>query len=196
MVIKLKSKTPDIRFLSDMKEVLCDKEWGKKAADDELYYMYRGLKRKKDLRYDITVIPAKMLGCEFNKTKGHKHNARYGELYMVLSGSAIYLMQKIEKGKVKDVFAVRAKKGQAAIVPPLYGHVTINPSKKETLKMANWVAEKCKSAYGPYVKKQGACYYYTKKGWTKNKKYGKIPLLRFERPLRQLPKSLNFLYGN
>ena len=203
MEINLKSKKPDIRFLKDMKEVLYNQKWAKKAPNFELYYMYRGLKRKNDLRYDITVIPARLVGQEFAKTKGHEHFNNYGELYIVLRGQAIYLMQKYasknnsrSQGQIKDVYAVKAKKGDVVIVPPKYGHITINPSKKKTLEMANWLDERSGHIYDDIAKKQGACYYYTKNGWIKNKKYARVPKLRFEKPLKRMPKNLDFLHGN
>ncbi len=178
----------DIRFLNDMKKVLYDQEWAKNAPNFELYYMDRGIEKNNELRYDITTIPSRMLGKEFVKTKGHEHVGEYGEGYMVLEGEAIYLMQKYTKGKVEDIYAVKAKKGDVAIIPPYYGHITINPSNK-TLKMANWVSEECKSCYDLFQKKQGACYYYTKSGWVKNKKYKNIPKLRFEKPLQNITKA-------
>ena len=80
---------------------------------DRLYYMYRGIKEDGDLRYDITIIPAKMLGMEFNKTKGHYHPESYGELYIVLEGEAIYLLQKLDQeGEIEDVYMVEAQKGE------------------------------------------------------------------------------------
>lgn len=178
----------DIRFLEDMKKVLYDQEWAKNASNFELYYMDRGLERKGELRYDITTIPPRMLGKEFVKTKGHEHIGKYGEGYMVLEGEAIYLMQKYKENQVQDIYAVKAKKGDVIIIPPYYGHVSINPS-KETLKMANWVSEQCKSCYDLFTEKQGACYYYTKSGWIKNNKYKNIPELRFENPLKNITKA-------
>src|SRR4030042_2389134 len=111
---------PDIRYLNDMKKVLYDQKWAKTAPNFELYYMYRGIKTRDDLRYDITVIPPRMLGKEFVKTKGHEHTGNFGELYTVLEGKAIYLLQKYEKGKknkIKDVYCVKAKKGESVIIP-------------------------------------------------------------------------------
>jgi len=201
---KIENRKPDIRFLYDMKKVLYDKEWLKKAPNFPLYYMYRGIKRKRGLRYDITIIPPRMLGKEFTKTKGHGHSGNFGEIYIVLKGKAIYLLQKYasrdisrscskyKKGRIEDVYAIRAKKSDIAVIPPGYSHVTINPTSKE-LKEANWCNEKCKNIYDLYEKKQGACYYYTKSGWIKNKNYGKIPKLRFKKPLKSMPQNLNFL---
>jgi glucose-6-phosphate isomerase len=133
-----------------------------------------------------------MLGKEFVKTKGHRHLGKYGEAYIVLEGEAIYLMQK-EDETVKDAYAVKSGKGDVIIIPPYYGHVTINPSKEKELKMANWVCNGCKSDYSPYEKKGGACYFYTEDGWIKNENYQNLPALRFEEPLESLPQDLNFL---
>jgi len=201
------STKPDIRYLKDMKEVIYDKQWLKTAPESlELYYMYRGInpaqilpkakimagKEKRGLRCDITVIPSRMLGQEFVKTKGHYHSDKYQEVYMVLNGEAIFLFQK-NKGKiVEDVLAIKAQKGDVIIVPPNYGHITINPSKQE-LKIANWISENCQNVYSIFKKMKGACYFYTKNGWIKNKNYSKIPKLRFEKPLKSMPKNLDFL---
>jgi len=192
----IKNKTPDIRFLNDMKTVVYDKDWLKTAKNFKAYYMYRGIETKANLRYDITVIPQHMMGKEFIKTKGHYHIGAYPEIYIVLKGQAIYLMQKKGNGKeISDVFAIQAKAGDIAVIPPYYGHVTINPS-KQPLQMANWVSEDCKSDYGLYEKNQGACYFYTKQGWIKNPKYSQVPDLRFEKPVRKLPENWEgFLEG-
>ena len=137
MVYKYK-KNMEIRKLNDMREVLADKDFAKNSPNIDLYSMYRGLKTNGKLRYDETVVFPKMLGNEFNKTKGHYHIGAYPELYMVLEGTAIYLLQKRNaEGNIEDVFAVTVKAGECAVMPPLYGHVTVNPSETEELKMAN-----------------------------------------------------------
>lgn len=195
MEIDLSKLTPDIRHLNDARGVLYDQDFAKNSPDMDLYFMYRGLEQKNNLRYDITLIPSKILGKEFNKTKGHYHVGKWQELYIVLEGKAIYLLQKKnEKGEIEDVFAVHASKGECVIMPPSYGHVTINPSETEELKMANWISEDCKSDYSDYEKNAGACYFYTKDGnWVKNPNYKNIPDLRFEEPLKEIPQNLDFL---
>ena len=194
MEVDLKGKTPDIRHLHDMKDVIYDKEWLKTAPNLELYYMYRGLKEKNGLRYDITVIPSRMLGKEFTKTKGHEHVRSYPEIYIVLEGEAIYFMQKQKQDVIEDVYAVKAKKGDVIIVPSYYAHITINPSNQD-LKMANWMATEAKSNYDPIQKMQGACHFYTIDGWIKNKNYKQVPELRFEEPKKSIPEDLSFLKG-
>ena len=185
-------KKPNIRYLYDIKEVLYDKNWLEKAPNLELYYMYRGVEEKSGLIYDITIIPGQMLGKEFTKTKGHQHIGKFGEVYIVLAGQAIFFMQKYEDDKVKDVYAVKSKKGDVVIIPSNYEHITINPLQKE-LKVGNWISKNCKNNYKTIEKMQGACYFYTSKGWIKNKNYKKIPILRFEKPLKLIPKNLDFL---
>jgi len=191
----IKKVEPDIRRLKDIKDVIFDEEWYK-TADPELplYYMYRGIEKKDGLRHDITVIPSQTLGKEFIKTLGHYHQ-KYGELYNVLEGEAIYLLQKREQGeegKISDVYFINAKNGQAIIVPPQYAHFTINASLND-LKMANWNIDPCPFDYEPVKRMKGACYYYTKSGWVKNMKYEIVPLLREEQPLKAMPQNLDFL---
>ncbi len=194
----IKNKTPDIRHLFDMKEVIFDKEWLEKQENIELYYMYRGLgltnndKQKIEsarLRYDITVIPPLTLGKEFNKTAGHYHGdttkgISYPEIYEVLEGEAYYLMQSIIKDdSVNDTYFVHAIAGDKVIIPPNYGHFTINASNKN-LVMANWVCLDCISDYDKVKEKRGACYYAVlknkidEKNWIPNKNYFNIPELR------------------
>jgi len=193
--VKLKTKIkPEVRFLDDMKEVLYDKEWAKKAPNFKLYYVYRGVKKKGELRYDITVIPPRILGKEFVKTKGNRNSNNFQELYTVLEEEAIILMQKM-KGKIaKDAVVFKLKRGDWIIIPSDYYIVVINPSKK-ILKTANWVSEKNKNIYKELEKMEGACYYYTKSGWIKNRNYKKVPKLQFKKPLKSIPKNFDFLYG-
>jgi len=189
-----------------MKEVIFDQEWLKKQENKELYYMYRGMglseedKKKIEtarLRYDITVIPPLMLGKEFNKTAGHYHceaanGVSYPEIYEVLSGEAYYLMQySIENNFVKDTYFVHAVAGDKVIIPPNYGHFTINAGDKD-LAMANWVCLDCVSDYSEVKEKRGACYYAVKNppnpllqrenymdiNWLSNKNYREVSKLR------------------
>lgn len=183
----------DIRFAKDLLPVLSYPDELKN--DFPAYYMFRdSYYAEKDwekikefnLRYDITFIPANKIGEEFIKTYGHYHpeaenGFSYAEIYEVLEGEALFIVQKERVGKIEDVVVVEAKRGDKVIVPPNYGHVTINPSEKE-LKTANWVCRSFNSIYEPYTERRGACYYYTTEGWIKNEKYGNIPEIRFAKP--------------
>jgi len=189
-----KQKASEVRYLFDLKKILYDKNWFKRTKNFPVYYIWRNVKQKNGLRYDVTIIPSKMLGQEFVKTKGHYHSGRHGEIYIILKGEGIFLIQREKNGKIKDVYSVKAKKGDHVVIPPRYGHVTINPSSKK-LEMANWISKKCKSDYKRIERKEGGCYYYLKSGWIKNKNYKSVPKLRFEKPKRKMPENLGFLYG-
>jgi len=194
--IDLKDKTPKVRKLSDMKTVVYDQEWIKTAPDTDLYYMYGDLIEEGILKYSITVVKPKMLGGEFDKTKGHTHIGDYKETYTVLEGDAIYLMQKTNNDVVEDVYAVMAKKGESIIIPSGYGHVTINVGKK-VLKTGDWRNVNCKQNYSLFEKLHGACYYYILENgeakWIKNENYKSVPELRFKEPLKSIPQDLSFL---
>ena len=183
---------PKIRFLKEMKEVLFDQKWLKTAANLKLYYMYRAVKQKGELRYDITVIPHKMLGKEFVKTKGNRNSNNYPELYTVLQGEALFLLQKSEGKIVKQASFSKLKKGDWIIAQPDEYIIAINPLKK-TLKLANWVSKKNKNIYETIEKMKGACYFYTENGWIKNKNYKSVPKLKIKKPLKKAPKDLSFL---
>ena len=114
-----------IRSLKEMKSVLYDQKWYKKAKNFPVYYVWRGVKWEGDLRYDITIIPPKMLGQEFPKTKGHHHLNHFQELYQVLEGETFYFIQKGKGKNVKDCYVIKAKKGDFIIIPFNAGHLKI-----------------------------------------------------------------------
>lgn len=192
----------DVRKLHDMEDVLFDKEWfeGTETRNNDMYYMFRDLAKSdadlqtiktNHLRYDITVIPPGMLGSEFIKTVGHYHpqvpgtDISYPEIYQVLEGSATYLLQKVEhnnEDNVPDVVVITARKGDLVLVPPGYGHVTINAS-DTTLEMANWVCRDFSSVYEPIKRLSGASYFLLKEGFVKNPLYRNIPSIRYLKPL-------------
>lgn len=186
---------PRIRMLSDIVHVLLDARILEKG-DHELYYMYRDLAlslsdhktiMEHELRYDITVIPPFMIGREYVKTLGHYHppipgtDLSYPEVYEVLSGECHYLLQKHDGEAIVDVVMVRALAGDKVIIPPDYGHVTINACNRE-LKMANWVSRDFSSVYEPYIELHGAAYYLTEDGLLVNPHYGYVPEVREVKP--------------
>lgn len=191
------TRDPDVRELDEMRTLLLDKDYAQNASNRPLYYMYRDLykseqhqnvMRQHDLRFDITVMTNSPLGREYVKTKGHYHpearnGVSYPEIYEVMDGKAHYLLQKTDaSGNIVDVIVVEANPGDKVIIPPGYGHITINAS-DEPLKMANWVSTQFASQYGEIVEKQGGAYYETIAGdWIKNKKYDDVPNIRFEQP--------------
>ncbi|RLG43104.1 MAG: glucose-6-phosphate isomerase [Thermoproteota archaeon] len=189
-----------IRRFSELKMVL--KKPNELKSDGIAYYMFRDLPplRESWARFDITVIPPWKVGGEFAKTKGHYHNSPenmppYPEIYQVHEGKAFYLLQKpsAKEHEILDFIVVEAEPGDVVVVPPGYGHVTVNPS-ETTLIMSNIVFREVRSFYGPFERLRGAAYYYTDEGFVPNRRYSHIPRIRFEKPIdRSEPLVLDFL---
>lgn len=157
-----------------------------------LYYMYRNLDKKEYkksgtdkveiIRFDETLIPPKDMNGEPVKTAGHFHPKEFSELYEVIQGQAVYILQTEGKSP-SDVVAVHASKGDVVLVPPGYGHVTVNPSKTENLLMANLVSCSFESDYSLYKKLRGAAYYYDISGrFVPNENYAHLPEIRRMKP--------------
>ncbi|MFB6294902.1 MAG: glucose-6-phosphate isomerase family protein [Candidatus Nanohaloarchaea archaeon] len=189
-------REPDVRMLDEMRSLLLDQEWAAQADNQALYYMYRDLYRDKDrdviednnVRFDITVIPPKQLGREYVKTKGHYHpdagnGVPYPEIYEVMAGEAHYLLQERDSGgRIVDVVVVAASAGDKVIIPPGYGHITINPG-STPLKMANWVSTQFDSRYGAIEENNGGAYYETVANeFIPNENYSDLPELRRAEP--------------
>jgi glucose-6-phosphate isomerase len=123
------------------------------------------------------------------KTKGHYHpenpaGTGYPELYEVRDGTAHFLLQT---NALEDVVLIEARKGDIIVIPPGYGHVTINPTPDRTLAMANLVSTAFTSDYRWYDTMHGAAYYeLTGGGVLKNPAYPVVPLLRRVRNIRSI----------
>lgn len=146
------------RYLSEMLEMY--------ELPSELYTMKRGIKFKGDLRYDITIIPPLIINGQYNKTKGHIHTSGHKEIYKVLDGTGLFILQK-----GLEFLTYKLKKGQKLEIPAKYYHATINPMRNKTLTLANWVHRNCVSDYKYIEKKKGMRFYYTTSGWVDNPNY-------------------------
>ncbi len=220
------------RELDALRPVLLDSNV---TGQEVAYWMYRNCGQPDDtemreehaLRYDLTVFPGVMLGPEYMKTFGHYHplipgqDLAYPEVYEILSGEALYVMQRVDdftvspdEMTIEDVIMVRASAGQKIIMPPGYGHVTINPL-AEPLVMSNWVSDRFSSFYGSVEDARGFAWYVVNSGgepsYLENKNYAQgvpnvhwaevreVPELGIvsDRPLYQLgieaPEALEFL---
>ncbi len=185
--------TQTLRRLEDLREVIYDHEFYMASLDrrSSLYYMYhdicregdRYLLRKFGLRFDVTIIPSKLLGREYVKTMGHYHpvaeeDLTYPEVYEVLEGEAHYLLQREKDQRIVEVTLVKARRGSKFIIPPNYGHVTINPS-NETLVTINLVSSRFEPRYEPFRNRGGGAYFETvNKGFVKNERYRDVPPLK------------------
>jgi len=201
---------PDVRRSRDLSAVLFDDQG---EPDEELYYMSRGISlsvdeqliMSKGLRYDVTVIRPGSIGREYIKTAGHYHPEKKGtditfpEVYEVLYGRAHYLLQRPNPhnpSELNTVLFIAAKPGDKLLVPPNFGHITINPG-DDYLIMSNWVARDFTSIYTPFREMGGGAYYelYTEDGpeFIGNKRYHMLPPL-MRCPIKPFPR-LNLITG-
>ncbi|MFO7946144.1 MAG: glucose-6-phosphate isomerase family protein [Armatimonadota bacterium] len=198
----------DVRTDAEIRRVMLDED-----ADipPVVYWMMRdtGLaegpyrRETHDLRFDISNFVPTMFGREYLKTSGHYHvktpggEYAYPEVYGVLSGRATYLLQKVanpeapmEEVVVEDCIIVEGVAGDKIIMPPDYGHVTINRL-PVPLVMANWVSDRFSSQYGAVEEARGFAYYLIDADggpiWVKNPNYAQVPPLRVAE-VREVPE--------
>ena len=196
-----------IRKNSDLLPVLMNKNL--ELSDEPAYTMYRNVKRVSDsekiansgLRFDLTVMPPQKFGDEFVKTVGHSHPVKpgtstgYPEIYSVISGTATFIFQKMEDGLATDIIISQVSEGGTIVIPPGYGHVTVNESDK-TLVMANWLSDNFQANYSEFEKLGGAAYYIVEKFGNieqeKNPSYGDLPA---RKELKPNPMIINKTLG-
>lgn len=183
--LKLKKK-PQPRTLEEMKPVLKNPEITEKIGSDKIIYdVFREVKFKNPLRYDITFIYPVMLGDELPKTFGHCHKNL--EIMEVVSGEVLWFLQKHDKNPkvIKEAYLIHAKKGEKVIFPSDFGTISINPTTKETV-LSNWMNSETQSNYEFNKQLAGGCYYFLDGGkLEKNQNYEKVPEL-----IRLKPKEL------
>ena len=161
-----KEHPSSVRMLSELKDVLMNDI----SIDEnpEMYYMFRDICKKNGMRYDITFIPNRKMAGECAKTYGHCHpiaedRLTYPEIYQVLAGRALFILQEELANAANIVTMVDAKKGDTVLIPPNHCHVSVNPG-PENLLLANIVADNFKSIYEIFRENRGAAYYYTESG--------------------------------
>lgn len=177
---------------------------GEDEREEIVYWMFRnlGLRGNEDMlkahavRYDLSVFRQHLFGQELMKTSGHYHpgirrgGPSYPELYEVAYGTAIFLMQEVDsivagpdEVQVKNCIALECRQGEKAIMPPNFGHVTINPDPHKPLITTNWVGSDFNSVYEGCELCGGFAWQRTEdRGWIENPRYEcEIPKLRYAR---------------
>jgi glucose-6-phosphate isomerase len=156
---------------------------------DIVFEQHRPLYAKYDFRYDITAIMPGTINGECKKTSGHYHgyiegqHYTYPEVYEVLKGEAIYILQKVKNFEepepdIEQIKAVRVKEGQAIIIPPFWGHCSINGG-SGPLFFSNIAVVSCPLFYEPIKAKRGLSLYAVRENGAikliKNSNYKRLP---------------------
>jgi len=190
-----KQHKKEVRKLSQMRDVLKGHVVLDVEQDEDMYYMYREVAKKNGIRFDITVVPGKIVHGECNKTYGHVHplaenGLSFPEVYQVLGGSAVFLFQSTNRDMTVNVSMIRAGAGEILLIPPNTSHVTINPLDGITLVLANVVAEGFESDYSEFKENRGAAFYYFPDGNVEQN--ANYVVKNLERPK---PQEFNKRYG-
>jgi glucose-6-phosphate isomerase len=174
---------PKTRTYEDAKDVYLEKS----DPQQDLYYMYRYFEAEKDAElfeqekteYDITVINAGKIGPEPIKTVGHYHanvpgaEITYPEVYEVIEGEITYLLQSIPDGEHNvELVIIEAKAGDKVVVPPNYGHVSIN--RGDTVAVSSNIQRRdlpASANYDAFKETNGAALYFTGEDWQENYNY-------------------------
>lgn len=162
---------------SDMKGLLANedgidpKEWAydtyrsiMRPADSDLY-------EERQMSYDVTVIAPGTFNGECKKTSGHyhgwnpSHTNTYGEVYEVISGTAMFVLQKSpdfeenpKAAQIEDVILVTVPAGKTLLVPPNYGHCSVNIG-EAPLVFSNVAYAPCPVIYDSVKAHHGMAYY-------------------------------------
>jgi glucose-6-phosphate isomerase len=191
LLVNGKSIPHTVRHMKEMRSIFLDSSG--EADDLDLYYMYRNVYLNSNIRFDITLVPPRMIGNEYVKTYGHYHpvaekNLTYPEVYQVLNGSASFVLQRKDTTGSVDVLIISAKKGEVILIPSNYGHATVNTG-NEKLILSNVVYDKFDSVYDDFKTMKGAAYYITKEELVQNTEY----LVKTFN--KTIPDKFNKLYG-
>lgn len=188
------------KTVGDMKRLLRSRNLDE---DEKLYdfYVGVGLKGEKEgliqsgLRYDIILISPGTVGGEYKKTSGHVHEGLYPEIYEVLYGTALFILQKGTGKDVSYFAAVKTRAGEKILVPPGYTHATVNIGDGPLL-FSDLVADECQNHYEDVQANCGMSYYVLdQKGepvFEKNPNYGCVPAERIIGPVKKPELGLEF----
>lgn len=144
------------------------------AYRDIIFEKDRNLFNQYDFRYDITVILPGEINGECKKTSGHYHGSisnqafTYPEVYQVLEGEAAFVLQKVKNFEeldqvsiVEDLKVAIVKAGESIIIPPFYGHCSINVGNGPLL-FSNLAVVSCPLHYEPIQSRHGLSIYILK----------------------------------
>lgn len=169
----------------------------KSQGPEAHYFMIRGGNKKGN----ITVWQSGRVGDEYIKTYGHYHVSDFEEVYEVLAGEGILLLQERKTNsdgtpvddEVSAVKAIFVKKGNKISIPKRAGHMMANigtdwlvtrdnsPLENEMREVAAWPMH---ADYAPIKKLHGFAYYIVDKDGTpffvKNPNYKNTPELIIE----------------
>lgn len=145
-----------------------------------------------DFMADMTVLNPGKVGDEFVKTVGHYHAnvpglaISYPEVYEATSKNIEYLLQsEPNKDGEVDVIWVVTEPGDKVVMPPNYGHVSMNVGDRPAIEFDLQKRDNPNNSdYSAFKERVGGAFYRTDSGLTKNSNY-KVSSLRIVKPLER-----------
>lgn len=140
------------RTRQELKDVLMDPQ---APGVKEPYFVIRG-----EGGQNITVLTPGLNGQEFNKTHGHFHNYQGIEIYHVVYGQGVLMIQRNDEGgEAKEVKIVSLRPGMTVEIPIGYGHALANVGKTYLVVIDN--SPNIPNAHNlePVKEKHGLAYY-------------------------------------
>jgi len=166
-----------IRTLKEQDEVLYKPG---STGPESVYWVFTDITQGKWI--NMTVITSGMYGEEFPKTYGHYHNTNVNEIYHVIEGQGILLMQK-GYPEVTDIVLVTLKPGDEVTITPEWGHALSNIGETPLVTFDNWNSGHTQADYDPIKKVSGmACFLLKGENIAKialNQNYGDLPTPKF-----------------
>lgn len=176
-----------------------------KKGPEILYYGARYMENirhkeifaKHNFMFDLTIINAGKVGEEYIKTVGHYHGhtapggLSFPEVYEVISGKIEYLLQsEPDQNEEVDVIWVVARAGDKIVMPPGWGHVSMNTGEDLAIETDLQVRDNPNdSDYSLFCQKVGGAYLRSENKHWPNPKY-KIRSFRRVRPKEKPEWSL------
>lgn len=182
----------EVRHLDDVRRSLMDPNC---EGPRDLYAIAMDVGRKEELdamlKRDLLFATCNYnfgtMGQEPVRSQGHIHavsascGASTCELYEIWEGTAIIYMQESCKDNPGRCFAVTAKAGDVVIVPPYWGHQTVNADIHHPMVFGAWCVRDYGFDYDDVRAHHGLAYYpIVKDGvvrWQKNDHYEPCTLI-------------------
>lgn len=190
------------KCFGEMKHLAYEEE---EAADDEICYrfyqnIFDGAKRQifeeRQVTNGITILMPGLMGRECRKNSGHYHGLcgghrlPYPEVYEVLCGTAVFLIQESREFlgdgplKVDHMRAAFLREGEKIVIPPYSAHCVCNVG-EGPMAFGN-LAVPCPLHYEPIARMHGFGMYLLKEKnnliFVPNARYEKLPQLEMIHP--------------
>lgn len=153
-------KLASTRTLDELRPVLKDEN---SSGPDPVYWVFSEVSEDWE---NLTVIAEGNFNGEFAKTFGHYHGADVGEVYHLIDGKGVLLLQKkhMEEGEwvkdqVDEVLLIKVDPGEEVTITPEWGHSWSNVGEGPLISFDNWREGHTPRDYQVIEKLHGMAYY-------------------------------------